>query len=99
MYNGIAADIDSNMAAVAYDIAWLHCIGAYAVANACSCAGGMREPYTEGCVYAHYETRAVSAIGKACAAPYIRVAHELAGIISNGLATSAAWRVICPAGG
>ena len=35
MYNGIAADIDSNMAAVAYDIAWLHCIGAYAVANAC----------------------------------------------------------------
>ena len=99
MYNRIAANINPNMAAVTYDVPRLHGICAYAVANALECAGRMRKPNAERCVYAHDKPGTVSAVCKACTAPYIGVAYELACIIGNCLPISAAWRVISLAGG
>ena len=97
MYNGISADIDSNVTAVAYDIARLHCICANAVAYACQCAGRMRQANAECCIDAHYKSGTVSAVGQACPAVYIRIAYKLACIICNCLSASAAWGSIASA--
>lgn len=97
MYNGVSADIDSNVAAVAYDIARLHCVCAYAVSYACQCAGGMGQANAECCIDTHYKSGTVSAVGQACPAVYIRIAYKLAGIICNCLSASAAWRSITSA--
>ena len=97
MYDGVSAYIDSNVTAVAYNITRLHCVCAYAVSYSCQCAGGMRQANAKCCIYTHYKSGAISAVGQACPAVYIRIAHKLACVIGNCLSASAAWGSIASA--
>ena len=65
MYYLSAADVDSYMARVTYYITCLSIsYAAYITTHAPVSTGGVGQRYTEVPVYAHYEARAVSTIGK-----------------------------------
>ncbi len=92
MYDGVVSYIDSNMSAVADNIARLCVCKAYTISYTAESAGAVRKTYTEVCVNTHNETGAVSTVGQACTTVYIRIADELGCKTSNCISgrTSAA---------
>ena len=77
MDDGVVAHVDSYVTAVADNITWL-CIGK---ADTITCASKstrtMWKANTEVCIDTHNEPRAISSVGQACPAVYIRIANEL----------------------
>ena len=83
-YARLAADVDGYVAAVADNIARLSLCIRYTASYTTQCTGGMRKVVSEVCVNAHDKTRAVSSVGKACAAPYVWISNKLCCIGYDG---------------
>ena len=81
MYNLSIAHIDCNMSTVADQVAWLGvCVGNFG-SPVLLLVGCSRKAVAELCIDTLRETRTVSTVCKACAAPYIRVSNKLQCII------------------
>ena len=84
MYDLSVAHVDCYMSAVADQVSRLSVRIGYLSTCVLLLVGGSRKVYAEVVVYALYETGAVRAVGKACAAPYIGIAYELGSVVYHG---------------